>query len=115
MSPRGILRDLKRGTRASEPYESDWEREYMLVLDADPMVKRWERCRSLAIPYKRTDGSEAHYHPDFIVERTDGAKELHEVKGTHLLGDEETRRKLEAGEAFCRKRGMIFKVITKSR
>jgi hypothetical protein len=87
----------------------------MLVLEADHTVKRWERCRSLRIHYKSADGSEAHYKPDFIVERADGPTELHEVKGSHLLQDEDTRRKLEAGEAFCRKRGMIFKVITKSR
>lgn len=87
----------------------------MLVLEADPTVKRWERCRSLRILYKKADGTKAHYNPDFVVEMLDGSKELHEVKGSHLLQDHETRRKLEAGEAFCAKRGMVFKVITKSR
>lgn len=112
MSNKGILRELKRGTRESEPYDSAWERDYMLVLDSDETVRYWERCRSLRIPYTKTDGERAFYNPDFIVERTDGKKELHEVKGSHLL-DDNTKRKLEAGDEFCRKRGMIFRVITR--
>ncbi len=113
MSEKGVLKDLKRCTRTSEPYDSTWERDYMLVLENDPTVLRWERCRSLRIPYAKVDGSRGTYNPDFIVERTDGTKELHEVKGSHLLGDGETRRKLVAAEEFCRKRGMTFKVITR--
>lgn len=113
MSSKGILHDLKRGTRTSESYDSEWERDYMLLLDADDTIKRWERCRSLRIPYVKVDGGKGHYNPDFIVERTDGPKELHEVKGSHLLADADTQRKLAAGDEFCRKRGMIFKVITR--
>lgn len=113
MSEKGVLKDLKRCTRPSEPYDSTWERDYMRVLENDPTVARWERCRSLQIPYTKTDGSQAHYNPDFIVERTDGTKELHEVKGEHLLSNEDTKRKLAAGEAFCRTRGMVFKLITR--
>jgi len=114
MSETGVLEGLKRCTRTSEPYDSNWEREYMLVLEDDPTVKRWERCRSLRIPYTKADGSKANYNPDFMVERDDGSKELHEVKGHHLLGDEDTKRKLSAGEAFCRARGMAYKVITRN-
>lgn len=112
-SKKGILYDLSRGTRESEPYDSAWERDYMLLLDADPTVKRWERCRSLRIPYKKANGKRGFYNPDFIVERTDGQKELHEVKGDHLLAAPDTQGKLAAGEGFCRKRGMVFKVITR--
>ena len=85
----------------------------MTLLEADSTIKRWERCRSLRIPYTKANGKRSHYNPDFIVEREGGAKELHEVKGGHLLTNEETRRKLAAAEAFCRKRGMIFKVIAR--
>ena len=113
MSGKGILRGLKRGTRTSEPYDSEWERDYMLLLDSDETVKRWERCRSLRIPYIKASGDKGRYNPDFIVERMDGLKELHEVKGGHLLGDANTRRKLAAGDDFCRKRGMVFKVISR--
>jgi len=115
MSEKGILHGLKRGTRESEPYDSMWERDYMLVLDADETVRRWERCRSLRIPYTKSTGKKVHYNPDFIVERIDGQKELHEVKGAHLLTNDETKQKLAAGDAFCQKRGMVFKVITRQR
>jgi hypothetical protein len=113
MSEKGILHDLKRGTRESEPYDSTWERDYMLVLDADETVRRWERCRSLRIPYTKANKKKGRYNPDFIVERADGQKELHEVKGGHLLADADTQRKLAAGEDFCRKRNMVFKVVTR--
>lgn len=63
--------------------------------------------------FSKTDGRRGTYNPDFLVERVDGTKELHEVKGGHLLGDEDTKRKLDAGEAVCRERGMAFKVITR--
>ena len=86
----------------------------MLLLDGDPTVKRWERCRSLWVPYVDAEGQNRGYNPDFIVERVDSTKELHEVKGGHLLASAETKLKLTAGEEFCRKRGMAFKVITKS-
>lgn len=113
MSRKGVLRNLKRCTRANEFYDSLWERDYMLLLEGDAAVKRWERCRSLKIPYVKADGSLSRYNPDFIVERVDGAKELHEVKGTHLIEIEDTKRKLAAGEAFCKARGMVFKVVTR--
>lgn len=85
----------------------------MLLLDADETVKCWERCRSLSIPYTKSDGKRSRYNPDFIVEREDGQKELHEVKGGHLLAAADTQRKLAAGEEFCRTRKMVFKVITR--
>lgn len=87
----------------------------MLLLDKDSSIKRWERCTLLGISYIRADGKKGHYYPDFIVEREDGTKEIHEIKGDHLLGNKNTERKLEAGEEFCRKRGMIFKVITRGK
>jgi hypothetical protein len=85
----------------------------MSLLDGDVTVKQWERCRSLRIPYTKRNGKQGYYNPDFIVERLGSTKELHEVKGGHLLTNEETKRKLAAAEDFCRKRGMLFKVITR--
>jgi hypothetical protein len=113
MSARGVLGDLKRCTRKSEPYDSTWERDYMMQLDADVTVKRWERCRSLRIPYVKADGTKAKYNPDFILERNDGSKEIHEVKGGHLLGSADTEAKLKAGAEFCRRRRMVFRVISR--
>lgn len=113
MSERGILSGLKCCTRTSEKYDSSWERDYMRLLDDDPTVKRWERCRKLRIPYVNSAGKRSTYNPDFIIERADGVRELHEVKGGHPLWQPDTKLKLEAGERFCRKRGMTYKVITR--
>jgi len=110
---RGVLDGLSRCTRKSEPYDSAWERDYMLVLEQDDAVSRWERCRSLRIPYVKPDGRRGYYNPNFVVERLDGSKEVHEVKGGHLAGSPATEAKLAAGVEFCRKRGMVFKVITR--
>jgi hypothetical protein len=112
-SSRGVLRGLKRCTRSSEPYDSTWERDYMMLLEGDDTIKRWERCRSLRIPYRKPDGSRGFYNPDFVVERVDGPKELHEVKGSHLIATKDTERKIAAAEDFCRQRGMVFKIVTR--
>lgn len=113
MSIRGVLDGLKRCTRKSEPYDSSWERDYMLLLDADSTIARWERCRSLRIPYEKADGTRGRYNPDFIIERADGSKEIHEVKGAHLATNDATKRKLAAGAEYCRRRGMVYKVVTR--
>lgn len=86
----------------------------MLLLENDETVKRWERCRSLRIPYTRADGRKATYNPDFVIERMDGTKEIHEVKGGHLVDGRDTQRKLKAGDDYCRRHALIFKVITRA-
>lgn len=83
-------------------------------LERDPMVIRWTRHHGLRIPYRKWWGGRGHYEPDFLVELQGGNKELREVKGEHLLADANTVRKLRAGGRFCRDRGMVFRVVTKS-
>jgi hypothetical protein len=83
-------------------------------LERDPLVVRWTRHHGLRIPYRKWLGNRGHYEPDFLVELAGGDKELREVKGEHLLGDNNTQRKLRAGDDFCRQRGMKFKLVTKS-
>ena len=53
------------------------------------------------------------YHPDFLLERVDETKEMHEIKGGHYLNNPDTIRKHEAAKNWCRKRGMRFIVVTK--
>ena len=83
-------------------------------LERDPMVVRWTRHHSLRVPYRKWWGGPGYYEPDFLVELIGGAKELREVKGTHLFSDANTARKLRSGDQFCRERGMVFRVVTKS-
>jgi hypothetical protein len=112
----GRAKGFKKSPRAqdSERYDSGWELQYMQELELDPLVKRWTRHHGLRIPYRKWWGGNGHYEPDFLVEIEGGEKEIREVKGTHLLADLNTRKKFQAGEAFCRQRGMVFKVVTKT-
>jgi hypothetical protein len=97
-----------------EWFDSSWELQYMDELDRDPLVARWTRHHGLRVPYRKWWGGRGLYEPDFLVELLDGAKELREVKGEHLFADANTPRKLRAGDQFCRERGMVYRVITKS-
>ena len=58
-------------------------------------------------------GNVRGYRPDFLVERIDTAKELHEVKGGQFMQNPDTIRKHEAARNWCRQRGMKFVVVTK--
>ena len=53
MSDKGILHDLKRATRTSETFDSAWERDYMLLLEGDETVRRWEKGICRPRPYLR--------------------------------------------------------------
>ena len=112
----GWAKGFKKSPRGQdgEWFDSGWELQYMRELELDPMVKRWTRHHGLRIPYRKWWGSNGYYEPDFLVEIQGGQKEIREVKGTHLLADLNTRRKFQAGEAFCRQRDMVFKVVTKT-
>lgn len=113
----GWAKGFKKSPRAQEGewYDSGWELQYMQELELDPIVKRWTRHHGLRIPYRKWWGRNGYYEPDFLVEIQGGQKEIREVKGTHLLVDLNTKRKFQAGEAFCRQRDMVFKVVTKAR
>ncbi|MFQ5853397.1 MAG: Tn7 transposase TnsA N-terminal domain-containing protein [Candidatus Binatia bacterium] len=112
----GWAKGFKKSPRAQagEWYDSGWELQYMRELELDPMVKQWTRHHGLRIPYRKWWGGKGYYEPDFLVKIEGGQKELREVKGTHLLLDLNTKHKFQAGEAFCRQRDMVFKVITKT-
>ena len=113
---RGWSKGWKKSARgaAGEWFDSYWEVQYMSELDRDPMVIKWTRHHGLQIPYRKWWGGQGRYEPDFLVEISGGDKEIREVKGEHLFRDENTARKLKAGDSFCRARGMKFRVVTKS-
>ncbi len=113
----GLAKGFKKSPRAQdgERYDSGWELQYMRELELDPIVKRWTRHHDLRIPYRKWWGGKGYYEPDFLVEIQGGQKEIREVKGTHLLVDLNTKLKFQAGESFCRKQNMVFKVVTKTR
>jgi len=112
----GWSRGWKKSSRggAGEWFDSSWELQYMDELERDTMIVCWTRHHSLRIPYRKWWGGRSYYEPDFLVELVGGSKELREVKGEHLFADLNTAKKLRAGDQFCRERGMVFRVVTKS-
>jgi hypothetical protein len=112
-SEKGEFENSKKSAFSLEYYDSSWEREYMEELENDPNVVKWTKNHGIRIPYFDEDGKYRTYRPDFLVEREDGAVELHEMKGGHLLQNPITRRKIEAAKEWCRARKMNVKLVSK--
>jgi hypothetical protein len=112
-SEHGDLEDPKKSAYSVERYDSSWEREYMKRLEKDNTIAKWTKNHGITIQYVTEAGNVRGYRPDFLVERIDGEKELHEVKGRQFLDNPDTKRKHEAASNWCRKRRMSFIVITK--
>ncbi|MBN1828354.1 MAG: TnsA endonuclease N-terminal domain-containing protein [Deltaproteobacteria bacterium] len=112
-SERGDFENPAKSAYSVERYDSSWELQYMKRLERDKTVAKWTKSHGIAIQYVTEAGNVRGYHPDFLVEKMDGAVELHEVKGGQYLTNPDTLRKHEAARNWCRKRGMTFLVITK--
>lgn len=112
-SERGDFENPTKSAYSVERYDSSWERAYMKKLEGDKTVAKWTKNRGITIQYVTEARYVRGYRPDFLIERIDGAKELHEVKGGQYLRNPDTIGKHEAAGNWCRKRGMSFVVITK--
>jgi len=110
---RGDFESPTKSAYSVERYESSWELQYMRKLERDRTVTKWTKNHGITIQYVTEAGNVRGYRPDFLVERIDGAKELHEVKGGQYLNNLDTMRKHEAARSWCGKRAMTFIVITK--
>lgn len=114
-SEHGDFENPKKSAYSVERYDSDWERLYMIQLEKDKTVAKWTKVHGITIEYITEAGNKRGYRPDFLVEKLDGLKELHEVKGGHFLDNPDTIRKHEAAKNWCARRGMRFIVITKKK
>ena len=112
-SEHGDLENPSKSAYSVERYDSSWELQYMRRLEKDKTIAKWTKNHGVTIQYVTEAGNVRGYRPDFLIERLDGAKELHEVKGGQYLQNPDTQRKHEAARNWCRKRGMSFVVITK--
>mgnify|MGYP001571519458 CR=1 FL=1 len=84
----------------------------MKQLEEDPAVVKWTKNHNIRIPYVDDASYRKHHEPDFLIEFVDGTKEIHEVKGGHLM-NRETELKANAAKLFCIARKMKFRLITK--
>lgn len=116
MSPaakHGRLENPKKSAYSFERWDFGWEREYMEGLEADPDVSAWTKNHKIRIPYLDSQSRKREYHPDFLIEMTTGAVELHEVKGGHLMDAPDTQAKFEAAERWCAERSLGWVLVTK--
>ena len=112
-SEKGEYENPKKSPYSIEYYDRSWELEHMKELDADPLVAKWTKNHGIRIPYRNMEGKFSTYAPDFLVQLEDEAVELHEIKGTHLLDSEITKRKANAAREWCKARGMNYRLISK--
>jgi len=112
-SEHGNLENPKKSAYSIEFYDSSWEKEHMEKLEKDLDIKRWTKNHGIQIPYFDDDGKFHTFKPDFLVERTDGIIEIHEIKGTHLLKNPITKKKFDAADKYCKARKMNFRIISK--
>ena len=113
MSEHGDFSNPLKSAFSIERYDSGWEKQYMLKLEATKSVKKWTKNHGITIQYVTEAGNVRGYRPDFLIEKIDGSIELHEVKGTQMLRHPDTIRKHEAATNWCKKRDMNFLIITK--
>jgi len=111
-SERDTYENPKKSPFSYEKYDSGWEREYIDQLDEDPDIAKWTKRHNIRIPYVDDAGYRKHFEPDFLLERVNGTKEIHEIKGSHLM-NRETELKMNAAKHFCEVRKMQFKLITR--
>ncbi len=112
-SEKGEYENPKKSAYSIEYYDRSWELEHMKELDADSSVAKWTKNHGIRIPYRNMEGKFSTYAPDFLVQLEDGGVELHEIKGTHLLDSEITKRKATAARDWCKAREMNYRLISK--
>ena len=81
-------------------------------LESDVEVAKWQKRHGISIPWIDPHGRKCNYRPDFLVEYTDGRKELVEVKNPAMMDSPSVLRKRSAASEWCRKRGMTYEIST---
>ena len=105
--------DPKKSPFTLEYYDSLWEEEYMKELEDDNSVAKWTKNHGLRINYFNAENKHKTYIPDFLVEKIDGTIELVEIKGSHLLKNPDTKKKIEFAKKWCIARKMKYRIISK--
>ena len=112
ISNRGIYEAPLKSPYSFERYDSDMERMFMAKLERDTEVAKWQKRHGISIPWIDSQGRKCNYRPDFLIEYTDGRKELIEVKNPALIDSPAVLRKQNAAEQWCQRRGMTYRMAT---
>lgn len=111
-------------------FRSSWEKKFMKYADTNPGIVKWS-SEEVVIPYIcKTDGKKHRYFMDFWIKTNKGQEYLIEVKPEQFTKPpKEPKRKTksyfeavrqyiknqskwEYADAYAKKRGMEFKIIT---
>lgn len=90
-------------------WESQIERDYIYLLESDPMVVSY-KGQPFSIDYI-SRGKRRHYTPDFWVDRGD-SQEIIEVKPVHQINSEKNQTLFHQINFLCQERGLKFNVVT---
>jgi hypothetical protein len=112
LSKHGILEDPKKSPYNYEAYDSLLELNFMQRMEADPAVRRWMKRHTITIPWIDAQKHNRRYHPDFLVEHTDGTKALIEVKDPTRVDSDDVLRKRRSAEMWCKRRDMRYIIQT---
>ena len=124
------LNPEKYAGKKTPTYRSGWELTFMQFCDNHPSVVQWA-SEAITIPYKNPlTGKNTIYVPDFFIvyadKRGKRRAELIEVKPIKQTTMENAKSqrdkaavavnyaKWEAANAWCKRQGIIFRVITEN-
>ncbi|WP_428249815.1 TnsA endonuclease N-terminal domain-containing protein [Ferrovibrio sp.] len=91
-------------------WESQLERDFIMLLEFDPSVCRY-REQPKTVEIKVHNGPNFHYTPDFYAERLDG-RYVYEVKEARELQKDDIRRRLTLAGELMVSEGYFFQVVT---
>lgn len=84
---------------ATHRYRSSWELAAMKYLDKQEEISLWN-YECLRIPYYY-ENNKRWYVPDFLIEFSDGRKEIWEIKPKELINTVANKLKTEASIKYC--------------
>lgn len=111
-SKRGIFENPTKSPYNFEKFDSRLEERMMRRLEKDAEVAKWQKRHTITIDWIDPNGKRRKYRPDFLVEYTDGRKEIVEVKGANMMDSPSVLRKEASAQEWCRKRGMEYRIAT---
>jgi TnsA-like endonuclease N terminal len=93
--------------------ESFLERKLTLCFDRDPSIRSYT-SQPERLTYVDTEGKSHTYIPDFMVWKTSGEIELHEVTLTSRADDKHIQERAAAARSVCKERGWRYIVHTEA-
>ena len=112
MPDRGLFQGPLKSAYSCERYDSGLELRMMELLDADPGVRKWTKKHGIVIPWVDERLRRRKYRPDFLVEMTDGARKIVEVKGANMLDSASVRLKAESARNWCAQRDIEYEIAS---